>query len=440
MPPRRRLVLSIPGLSRSLLPHIPPGSRFATFANSLHSAHLTPSWPAVTCSVQASLTTGVPPSAHGIIANGLPTYLGDQALTDPQNLTDYRQAVSFWEQSNQLLDAPRIWAGKSLKTALLFFQNSMPGFAGELKPAADIVLTPKPEHGPHGRLTSLLWSNPPGLAKDLQTVLGPFPLMNYWGPMANLKSSQWIIAAAAKVWTDEAPDLQLTYIPHLDYDLQRFGPGSSQAAQAVADLAQALEPSMAAAEGHDLLIFSEYAIDEVSRAIAPNRALLEAGFLRLTENAEGPLIHYGASAAWVLCDHQIGHVYVSKNAELPAIRDVLLSLGLEILSPTGDARPIAHRRAGNLQVQAPKGAWLDYRWWRGAQEAPSWAATVDIHRKPGYDPLELFFNPQTKTIISDAAQIRGSHGRIDGTPALVLSTNPLPARLTAPELASLLLP
>jgi len=35
---------------------------------------------------------------------------------------------------------------------------------------------------------------------------------------------------------------------------------------------------------------------------------------------------------------------------------------------------------------------------------------VDIHRKPGYDPLELFFDPSTKTISLDTSLIKGSHG------------------------------
>src|SRR5207302_4060415 len=127
------------------------------------------------------------------------------------------------------------------KTALLFFQNSMPGFAGTPKPAADIVLTPKPEHGPDGKLVSLCWSEPHELVGQLFAKLGPFPLMNYWGPMAGIASSQWIASAAAEVWSAHSPDLQFTYVPHLDYDLQRFGPSHPKSAQAVIDVAAALE-------------------------------------------------------------------------------------------------------------------------------------------------------------------------------------------------------
>lgn len=407
-------------------------------------ADLRPTWPGVTCSLQATLTTGVGPEVHGVIGNGFATYRSraDADLTDPANLTDYRRKVSFWEQSNQWLETPRVWAGKGRKTALLFFQNCMPGFTGTPSPAADVVLTPKPEHGEGGKLTSLLWSNPADLATRLQRDLGPFPLMNYWGPMAGLKSSQWIAVAAAKVWTDERPDLQLTYVPHLDYDLQRFGPHSPQAAVAVADLANALDPLLAVAEadGAGVIIVGEYGIAPVERAIAPNRALRDAGLLKLTHNAEGPAIDYAASDAWVMCDHQIGHVYTRSNTDLALVREVLMSVGVEPILP----KPVPHPRAGDLQVQAPTDAWLDYRWWpedAPPAEVPTWARTVDIHRKPGYDPLELFFDPATRSIITDAARIKGSHGRTDGSPGVVIA--PASAlsgrdRLTATEFAGLL--
>lgn len=405
---KRTLCLSIPGLSRELLKQLPEDSALARLALAKPVVDLIPSWPAVTCSVQATLTTGTEPSYHGIVANGLPTYrsVADADQTDPTNLAEYRRKVSFWEQSNTLLEAPRVWEGKGPKTALLFFQHCMPGFGSAQRPSADIVLTPKPEHGPDGKITSLLWSNPSSLALELQGKLGPFPLMHYWGPVANLKSSAWIVQAAQAVWTTHQPDLQLTYIPHLDYDLQRFGPKSEQAVRAVKDLAGLLTPllSQVMADGARVVVLSEYSISEVSRAIAPNRALLEAGLMSVT--ADG--IDYLRSDAWVMCDHQIGHVYTRPGADVAEIRSVLTSLGLEVILP----RPISHTRAGDTQVQAPADAWLDYRWWAEESSAPAWASTIDIHRKPGYDPLELFFSTPPK-ITTNAALIRGSHGRTD---------------------------
>jgi hypothetical protein len=426
----RTLLLSVPGLSRELLAHVPAKSLLGELIGRSKVGDLVPVWPAVTCAAQATLTTGKSPSEHGIVANGLATFRDGAGLTDPANLVEFRRQVSFWEQSNALLDAPRFWRGRGGKTALLFFQNAMPGFGPEKRPAADIVITPKPEHGADGKLTSLIWTNPPELAGALQAELGPFPLMNYWGPMAGLRSTQWIVAASAKVWQASAPDLQLTYLPHLDYDLQRFGPRSAQAAKAVVELAEALDPLLLAAGRDRVVVLSEYAIDEVARAIAPNAALLEAGLLKLSAFPDGPRIDYATSDAWVLCDHQIGHVYLRAGADPSDVRAVLTGIGLEVVLP----RPVSHVRAGDTQVQAPPDAWLDYRWWSQPEDAPSWAKTVDIHRKPGYDPLELFFNPETRSIIQDASRIRGSHGRTDQTPGVLIAAD-APERLSAAEFA-----
>src|SRR5436190_12394750 len=238
---KRVCVIDLPGLSKQLLAHIPSESALGKWLKGKPVANLIPPTPAVTCTVQATITTGTNPEHHGIIANGLPMFRNssDADLTDPDNFAEYRREISFWEQSNQLLQTPRFWqtgGAPPIKTALLFFQNSMPGFSGNPKPAADIVLTPKPDHGPDGKLVSLCWSNPPDLVPKLFQQFGPFPLMNYWGPMANINSSQWIANAAAWIWKNESPQLQFTYIPHLDYDLQRFGPNSPQAIKAVHDV------------------------------------------------------------------------------------------------------------------------------------------------------------------------------------------------------------
>jgi hypothetical protein len=216
-------VIDIPGLSQKLLSAVPANSALGKWIRANRVLGLTPSWPAVTCSMQATLTTGVSPERHGIVANGIATFRSteDQRLIDPSNFAEYRREVSFWEQSNQFVEAPRFWqdaSGKSKwKTAMLFWQNCMPGFVEPLKPAADIVLTPKPEHGPDGNITSLLWAQPRELVGQLFNELGPFPLMNYWGPFAKIDSSRWIARAAAHVWTHYSPQLQLVFtFPHLD--------------------------------------------------------------------------------------------------------------------------------------------------------------------------------------------------------------------------------
>jgi predicted AlkP superfamily pyrophosphatase or phosphodiesterase len=355
------------------------------------------------------LTTGVPPEKHGIIANGIATFRSeaDKRLVDPSNYLDYRREVSFWEQSNQFVESPRFWldaSGQSKwKTAMLFWQNCMPGFVEPLKPAADIVLTPKPEHGPDGKITSLLWANPRELVRELFARLGPFPLMNYWGPLAKIDSSRWIARAAAHVWTTYAPQLQLVYIPHLDYDLQRFGPDSPQAMPAVADLAAALEPLFEVLNDANIIVLSEYAMTSVDRVIQPNRLLRDAGLLVTRETPDGRLIDHERSGAFAMVDHQIAHVFTrDTNARARASEAVKSDLV--------QFREMKHRRAGDLVLESAPNAWFDYRWWNSRDEAPVFAKDVDIHRKPGYDPCELFFDPATRGVSQDVCRVRGSHG------------------------------
>ena len=425
--PNRLCVIDIPGLSRDLVAHVPPQSALGRWLAGKNIHNLTPSFPAVTCSVQATLTTAQSPVRHGIIANGLPTFRfpADQALVDASNFADYRKSVSFWEQSNQLLDAPRFWQdadGKSRwKTSLLFFQNSMPGFTNPQRPAADIVLTPKPDHGPDGKLTSLCWSNPPDLVPSLFKKLGPFPLMNYWGPMAGIKSTQWIAQAAAEVWNIHAPQLQWVYIPHLDYDLQRFGPQSEQAARAVAEAAAALDPVFAALHesGAQIAVLSEYTMRPISRYVQPNALLANANLLFMRPSPDGPLIDYEKSKAFAMVDHQIAHVYAT---DTHAARAALAVPG--VASAITAPPELRHRRAGDLVLLAEPDTWFDYRWWSDPSDAPSFANMVDIHRKPGYDPLELFWDRANNCVAQDPSLIRGSHGLTDGQPAVWISDIP----------------
>jgi len=425
---KRVCLIDLPGLSRDLLQAVPPASRLGQWLAKQRIADLQPSFPAVTCSVQATLTTGAWPAEHGIIANGLATYRSadDQKLVDLANHADYRCEVSFWEQSNQLLQRRRFWQNENgtsrYKTAMLFFQNAMPGFAGQPQPAADIIITPKPEHGPDGKTISLVWTNPRELEAQLTAELGPFPLMHYWGPMAGIQSSQWIVRAATAVWKQHQPQLQLVYVPHLDYDLQRFGPTSDKAKQAVADVAAALEPLLEQLEQDQaaVVLIGEYAMEEVNRSIAPNRLFAEAGLLQTRQTDEGPRIDYARSRAFAMCDHQIAHIYTQDASAADTARQILAREGCEILERSQLSRVhLHHRRSGDLVASAPAGGWFDYRWWSDPADAPAFARTVDIHRKPGYDPLELFFDPAARAIIQDPARIRGSHGRQLPTPAVL---------------------
>lgn len=444
----RVCVIDVPGLNRDQLAQVPAESAMGKWLGRQQVSGLTPTWPAVTCSVQATLTTGVPPARHGIVANGIPTFKSqeDQALVNADNFASYRREISFWEQSNQFLQSPRFWQDESgqsrFKTALLFFQHSMPGFAGILKPAADIVLTPKPDHGSDGKLTSLCWSEPKEMVQRLFAELGPFPLMNYWGPMAGIASSQWIAKAAAWVWREYLPQLQWVYIPHLDYDLQRFGPQSPQAAKAVEEMAGAVEPLFDAVlndEGR-IILLSEYAIRGVSSAISPNRILAEAGMLVTRSSPDGNLIDYQNSAAFAMADHQIAHVYTQDEAATADAMELLRKTpGLSVFNRK-DVN-LKHRRAGKLLLMSDENAWFDYRWWKSPSDAPAFAMTVDIHRKPGYDPLELFWDPSINGTSQDLSRIRGSHGRVQTGEAMIASAaDIIPQRtIVATEIAEIML-
>ena len=424
----RVCVIDLPGLSKDLLKYVPAESALGKWLPGKSVAALNPSWPAVTCSVQATLTTGTPPSTHGIIANGIPTFrsIEDQGMVDTSNFADYRKQISFWEQSNQFVQAPRFWqdsnGNSKFKTALLFFQHCMPGFHGTPKPSADIVLTPKPDHGPDGKLTGLCWSNPPELVPMLFKELGFFPLMNYWGPMASIPASAWIAKAAAIVWQKYSPQLQMTYVPHLDYDLQRFGPESDQAKKAVVDVANALDPLISAVlgDGGKLVVLSEYSIASVTRAIPINRMLKAAGLLKTRSTPDGNLIDYDNSDAFAMVDHQIAHVYLKAGASPDAVRKALASEPK--IQIRNKSEGLDHPRAGEMQMQAAVGSWFDYRWWETYEPAPVFATMVDIHRKPGYDPLELFLEPGPRTITKDQTLIKGSHGSVPGSAGVLIGT------------------
>lgn len=424
----RVCVIDVPGLSQKLMHAIPANSSLAKWIATQQVHSLIPGWPAVTCSVQATLTTGMPPSKHGIVANGIATFRSpeDQRLIDPSSFAEYRRQVSFWEQSNQLVEAPRFWqdaAGKSRwKTAMLFFQNSMPGFMEPRKPPADIVITPKPEHGPDGKITSLCWSQPRELVEQLFTELGPFPLMNYWGPLAKIDSSRWIARAAAHVWKSQSPQLQFVYLPHLDYDLQRFGPNSPQATQAVIDLAAVLAPLREAVteDGAKVVLLSEYSMHAVDQFVQPNRLLRESGLLVTRDTPDGKLIDYEGSGAFAMVDHQIAHVYARTPDARTRAAEVLKSDLVRFVDPI--ERGVNHRRTGDLVLETTSNAWFDYRWWDSPAEAPVFAKEVDIHRKPGYDPCELFFDPATRGVTQDPGRVRGSHGIVTGTEAVLVGT------------------
>ncbi len=411
----RTLLLDIPGLSGRLLDQLNPRTVPAWFAalRDDSRSRIRPVLPAVTMPAQATYSTGVLPQEHGIVANGLATYR-DSSLhrhLDLVNHAEHRTRVSFWEQSNALLAAPRVWKNDRRKVAMLMVQSS--------RGAADIVLTPKPQHTPDGKTISNCWSRPNDLHPTLRAELGEFPLHHYWGPMANLESSKWIAAAAERIWQWHEPDLQWVYVSQMDYDLQRLGPNDPAVSAMLGEVLTLLTPlvEQAQAEGGRVLVFSEYGMTAVSRSIAPNARLREAGLLVTDDNRE---VDYRRSDCFAMCDHQVAHVYCRDEAAIDRARDLLTDLSEVAECYCGEQRKaigLNTPRAGDLVLFSQEDAWFEYRWWDDWAQAPDFAWTVDIHKKPGYDPTELFFDPAMRRIRADQPQrVKGSHGTLPADP------------------------
>jgi len=367
-------------------------------------ADLVPSFPCVTCPVQANMTTGKLPNAHGVVANGF--YWRD------------RRRVEMWTSPNECIDRPQIWDllshHEAGRTAAVWFPLHSKGCE------ADYVCTPAPIHNPDGSESLWCYTRPVELYGTLRDRLGHFPLQHFWGPMANVKSTAWILesaAYAAKTWR---PNFFYVYLPHLDYDAQRHGPDSAQAAQAARDLDRLLGrvagEFRASYDAEPLwLVAGEYAIVPVRHVTYPNRVLREAGLLAVREAEDGEEFDLDEGPAFALVDHQLSHVFVrdADPAAIGRVADVFRGLpGIaEVL--TGDQRGryhLDHPRSGEVILVSTPDSWQAYYWWLSDDRAPKFARSVDIHRKPGYDPVELFFDFQTKSVPLDAGLVQGSHG------------------------------
>jgi len=381
--------------------------------------------PAVTCSVQASFMTGLVPREHGIVANGW--------------LFRDQMEVMLWRQSNRLVEGEKVWeAGKrrnpGFTCANMFWWYNMAS-------SHDFGATPRPIYKADGRKLPDCYTVPDTLRDRLTEKLGPFPLFQFWGPGTTIASTRWIADATRMVMAEQNPTLTLAYLPHLDYDLQRFGPDDQHPAirkslaeiDAVAsDLADA-----ARASGRSVVILSEYGITKVDRPIHINRALRDAGLLMVRQEDGGELLDPIVSKAFAVADHQIAHVYVSDPRVLPEAREVLQGLaGVEHVYDAADKHRVGldHPRSGELVAMADARSWFTYYYWSDDRRAPDFARTVEIHRKPGYDPVELFLDPGILSpkfavgkrllmrklgfsalmdvIPLNAALVGGSHGRI----------------------------
>lgn len=442
------IVIDVVGLTPRLLAEMP---RLAQAVP--HRAALGTVLPAVTCSVQSTLLTGAMPSAHGIVGNGW--YFRDVG------------EVLFWRQHNALVQSPKIWDDARLTHPEYKVANVCWWYA--MGAATDFTVTPRPVYHADGRKSADCYTTPPSLRADLTRALGPFPLFTYWGPTAGLASSQWIVDASRLLFTREHPDLTLVYIPHLDYDLQRFGPAGPEAVAAARAVDEILAPLLADVAGEAVtVVLSEYGITSVSRPVDINRALRREGFLAVYRQAGMEYLDPWTSRAFAVADHQLAHIYVRDPPDLPRVHKLLAELpGVdEVLDAAGkQSSGLLHERSGELVAVAAADSWFTYYYWLDDERAPDFARTVEIHRKPGYDPGELFFDPDDRLVKAraglalarkklgfrytmnvvplDPSPVRGSHGRLPATPAdgpVLLSSDPLDAATyAATDVKSLLL-
>ena len=430
---KRTAVLNVVGLTRGLIGvHTP---RIAAYLRAHQGVDIDPALPAVTCTAQADYLTGERPTRHGIVANGW--YHRELA------------EVQFWKQSNHVVTAPKLF--EVLKAADSTFTCAKLFWWYNLYSTADFSVTPRPIYPADGRKVFDVQSWPYDLRSVLKSQLGEFPFAGFWGPAAGVKSpqgaadcaSRWIAGSARITEERHSPTLSLVYLPHLDYNLQRHGPtlpGGGLNPAILPDL-QTIDALVGelidfyAGRGVQVVLLSEYGITRVDRPVHLNRLFRERGWLVVKEELGRELLNPGNSRVFAVADHQVAHIYLNDLRLLGEVKAAVLAVpgvaevwdGVE-----RRARGLDHVRAGDLVAVAEESAWFTYYYWADDRLAPDFARCVDIHRKPGYDPVELFLDPEKSAmklriawrllkkklgfrmlmdvIPLDAGLVKGSHG------------------------------
>lgn len=416
------VVINVVGLTPSLIgPHTPNLARLASVGGCRPLKTVTP---AVTCSAQATFVTGLAPSGHGIVGNGW--------------LFRDLMEVWLWRQSNKLVAGERIWDAAKARNPAFTCANLFWWYA--MAASTDIAVTPRPIYKADGRKLPDCYADPPELREELTRKLGAFPLFQFWGPATTIASSRWIADAAKYVIATRDPTLTLVYLPHLDYGLQRLGPDHPEILKDLTELDTVAGDLIdtAQAGGRRVIVVSEYGIVPVTRPVHINRVLREAGLLAVRLEDGGEILDIPRSRAFAVADHQVAHVYVRDSGDVAEVRAILERVdGISDILDRTQQEPwqLDHERSGELVAVAEPDAWFTYYYWLDDDRAPDFARTVDIHKKPGYDPAELFIDPAIRwpklalgwrllrkslgfrtlmdVIPLDATLVRGSHGRAD---------------------------
>jgi predicted AlkP superfamily pyrophosphatase or phosphodiesterase len=450
---QKTAVINIVGLTPSLIGEFTP--RLQMFRKSRRTASVNPSIPAVTCSVQSTYLTGKHPGEHGIVGNGW--YFRDEC------------EIKFWKQSNKLVAAEKIWeAAKKIDPS---FTCANICWWYNMYSTADYSVTPRPMYPADGRKIPDCYTHPPELREKLQKALGTFPLFQFWGPATTIDSTRWIAEAAIQIDQWHNPKLSLVYLPHLDYGLQKFGPDVEKVKKDLREVDNVFGQlfDYFARTGARIIVLSEYGITPVSKPVHLNRVLRERGLLSVREELGRELLDAGASVAFAVADHQVAHVYVNDPNRIDEVRAIVEAVpGVARVYDASSKHEIRldHPRSGELIALAEPEAWFTYYYWLDEARAPDFARTVDIHRKPGYDPVELFLDPKLialklriawkllkrrlgfRTLLdvipTDASLVRGSHGLPPPShelgPLLIADSDLVPSEsVNAPDIYGVLL-
>ncbi len=414
---QRVAVINVVGLSESLLgPRMP---RLTAFAAKAGRRSFRPAFPAVTCTAQSSMLTGTCPREHGIVGNGW--YDRESA------------EVRFWKQSNHLVRGRKVW--EELREKLPGFTCAKLFWWYNMYSSADFAMTPRPLYPADGRKVFDIHTQPMDWRDEVKAALGEFPFPSFWGPMAGIPCSEWIAASAR--WTEErvSPTLSLVYLPHLDYGLQKYGPGAPEMEADLAAIDRVAGDLIDYYESRGIrpLVVSEYGISPVERPVHLNRLFRDQGWIQVKDELGRETLDAGGSRVFAVADHQVAHVYLQDPGMLREVRGFLDEVpGVDEVRSAGEMWG-GEARAGDLVAVTESDAWFTYYYWDDDAKAPDFARTVDIHRKPGYDPAELFIDPALhfpkwevmkflakkklgmrgllEVVPLDAGLVKGSHGR-----------------------------
>ena len=418
----KTVVIDIVGLSANLVGEHTPF--LDAYVKKRHLTPIKPVLPAVTTTSQSTYVTGKWPAENGIVGNG---------WYDRED-----SEVKFWKQSNKLVQGDKIWDNARKQDSN--FTVSKMFWWYNMYSTADWSVTPRPQYHADGVKAPDCYSYPPELRDELQAELGQFPLFNFWGPNANIKSTRWIADASLSVEKKHNPTLTLIYLPHLDYCLQKFGPDFSKISKELNEIDEVVKDLIQFYEARNakIILLSEYGINAVNNPIHINRILRNEGLISVRNERWYELLDAGVSKAFAVSDHQIAHVYLNDPSVKERVMQVLKKTpGIDLVldKETQKEYHIDHARSGDIVVVAKPDSWFTYYYWLDDAKAPDYAHLVDIHRKPGYDPVEMFMDPKNPliklragyklarkllgfrylmdVIPLDATLVKGSHGGIN---------------------------